>query len=83
MDYKERGFHALCAYDTQDTSRMRTTRVKQEEHQHHNHSKRVVRNLEEWKVGTKGKNLKQDLASTADPTIYLLGGHESPYHTLD
>ena len=31
MDYRERGFHARDAYPTQDTSRMKTPRVKQEE----------------------------------------------------
>ena len=31
MDYKERGSHARGVYLTQDTSRMGTARVKQEE----------------------------------------------------
>ena len=31
MDYRERGSHARGMYPTQDTSRMRTARVKQEE----------------------------------------------------
>ena len=31
MDYRERGFHARRVYPTQDTSRMETVGVKQEE----------------------------------------------------
>ena len=31
MDYRERGSHARGVHPTQDTSRMRTARVKQEE----------------------------------------------------
>ena len=31
MDYGERGYHARCVYPTQDTSRMGTASVKQEE----------------------------------------------------
>ena len=41
---------------------------------------RVVRNLEERNVGTKGKSPKQNLASAKDLTIEL---PETPYHRLD
>ena len=39
--------------------------------------------MEERNVGTKGKNLKQDLTSAKDLTIELHEGRESPYDRLD
>ena len=50
---------------------------------HKNHSNRVVWNLEEKYVGTKGKSPKQGLTSAKDLTIELPEGRESPYHRLD
>ena len=50
---------------------------------HKNNSNKVVRNLEERNVGTKGKSPKQDLISAKDITIQLPEGCESPYHRLD
>ena len=44
---------------------------------------RVVTNLEERNVGTKGKSPKQGLTSAKDLTIELFEGGESPYHRLD
>ena len=62
MDYWER-----------DTSRMGTSRVKQE-------SKRVVRNLEQRNVGTKRKRPKRGLSNVEDLTIELPKGRENFYH---
>ena len=45
--------------------------------------KRVVRNLEERNVGTKGKSFKQGLISAKDLTMELPEGSELPYHILD
>ena len=47
-----------------------------------NNSK-IVRNLEETNVGTKGKSPKQDLNSAKDLTMELPEGCESLYHRLD
>ena len=64
MDYRERGSHARGVYHTQDTPRMGTARVKQEEKKDtENNSKRVVRNLEERNVGKKEKSPKQGLTN--------------------
>ena len=60
---------------------MGTVRVKQEEETDTNNA-RVVRNLEERNMGTKGKSPKQDLSSANDLTIELPGGRESLY-TID
>ena len=49
-------------------------------HENKSDSKRIVRNLEERNVGTKGKSPKQGLTSAEDLTIEL---PESPYHILD
>ena len=49
---------------------------------HKNHSHRVVRNMEERNVGTKG-GLKQDIISAEDLAIELPERHESSYHRLD
>ena len=54
MDYRELRSHARGVYPTQYTSRMETVRVKQEEERDTNNA-RVLRNLEERNVGTKGK----------------------------
>ena len=70
MDYVERGFHARGVYPTQHTSRMGTARVKQEEEADKNNA-RVVRNLEERNVGTKGKSPKQGLTSAKDLPIAM------------
>ena len=68
MNYKERGSYARGVYPTQYTSRMGTARVKQEEDQS---NIRGVRNLEEKKVGTKRKSLKQGLGNAKDLSIEL------------
>ena len=74
IDNREQGSHARGVYPTQDSSRMGTASVKQEEETDKN--KRVVRNLEERKVGTKGKSAKQGLTSAKDPTTELSEGRE-------
>ena len=48
-----------------------------------NHSNRVVGNLEEKNVGTKGKSPKQGLTSAKDLPMELPEGRKSPYHRLD
>ena len=50
---------------------------------HERNRNRVVRNLEEWNVGIKKKNRKQDLTSAKYLTIELPEGCESPNHRLD
>ena len=55
MDFEEQGSHARGVYHTQYTSRMEKARVKQDKGANKNNSKRVVKNLEEMKVGTKEK----------------------------
>ena len=78
MGCRERGTHARGVYATQDTSRMGTAMVKQEEkNRHKNHSNRIVRNMEERNVGTKGKSPKQNLTSAKDLTIELSEGRQS------
>ena len=78
MDYKERGFHERGVYPTQDTSRMKTERVKEEEEADTKIIVRVVWNTEGRNVGTiKGKCTKQGL------TIELSQRRESSYHWLD
>ena len=72
----------VCAYPTQYTSRMGTARVKQEEEIDKNNV-RVVRNLEERNVGTKGKSSKQNLHSAENLTIELPERREFPYHRLN
>ena len=62
----ERGSHARGVYPTQYTSCKGAARVKK----HHKNNARVVRNLEERNVGTKGKNPKQGLTSAKD-YIYI------------
>ena len=57
MDYRERGSHARGVYPSQDTSRMGTARVRQEQETDTTIA-RVVRNLEERNEGTKGKSPK-------------------------
>ena len=82
MNYRERGSHARGVYSTQYTLRMRSARVKQEEEADKNNV-RVVRNLEETNVGTKGENPKPGLTSAKDLIIELFEGRESTYHRLD
>ena len=48
MDHRKRGFHARGVYPTQDISRMKTVKVKQEEET----DTKVIRNMEESNVGT-------------------------------
>ena len=55
-------------YPTQYTSSMGTARVKGEEETDTRKCKRVKRNLEERKVGTKKKSPKQSLTSAKDQT---------------
>ena len=50
---------------------------------HKRNSNRVVRNLEEMNVGTKGKSPKQGLITAKDLPIELSEGCDSPYHRLD
>ena len=50
---------------------------------HKRNSNRVVRNVEERNVGTKGKRPKQGLISAKDLPIELSEGCESPYHRFD
>ena len=74
--------HEMCIrYPTQYTSRM-GTKVKQKEETYKNNA-RVVKNLKERNVGTKGKNPKENLTSANNLTIELPEGRESPYHRLD
>ena len=58
MNYSERGSHARGVYLTEYTSRMGTAMMKQEKEADKNHSNRVVWNLEEKNVGTKGESPK-------------------------
>ena len=44
-----------------------------------NNSRRLVRNLEERDVGTKGKSPKRDLSSAEDLTIELPEGHRQKF----
>ena len=62
---------------------MRTVRATQEKETDIRIIARVVRNLEEKNVGTKGNSPKQDLTSARDITRGLLEVRESPYHILD
>ena len=48
MDFRERGSHARGIYPTQDTSRMASTKVKQEEEAD---TRVIVRNIEGRNVG--------------------------------
>ena len=57
IDYRERGSHTRGVNPTHYILRMETARMKQEEEKDKNNV-RVVRNLEERDVGTKGKSLK-------------------------
>ena len=69
-------------YPTQYTLRMGTARVKQEEELDKNNA-RILGNLKERNVGTKGKSPKQDLTSAKDLTIELPEEREFPYYRLD
>ena len=61
---KERGYHARDVHPTQDTPRMGTVNMRQEEETDTNNAReQVVRNLEE--------SPKQDPSSAKDPTIEL------------
>ena len=65
--------HEVCP--TQDTSRMGTARVKQEEEAD---TRIAARNLQEMNVGTKKRNLKEGLNSAKVLTIMLPEVHDSP-----
>ena len=70
MDYRERGPHARGVYPTQDTSRMETARLKQEEEE----DTRII--VEYMKYGRyeehyKRKSAKQGLICAKDLTIEL------------
>ena len=71
MDYTERGSHARGVYPRQYTSRMGTVSMKQESS-----------DLQERKVGTKGKKLKQHLTSTKDPVVLLYWYYHILYISL-
>ena len=82
MDCREWEYHAQGVYPTLDTSRMRISRVKQEEEDTRViNSKRVLRNLEERNVSTTKKSPKQGLTSAEDLTVMFLEGRDSP--TID
>ena len=84
INCRERGSHARDVYPTQYTSCMGTARVKQEEEADTRIMRdRVVRNMEEKNVGTKGKSPKQDLTSADDLTIELPEERGSPNDRLD
>ena len=51
-----------------------------ERNRHKNNSKRVVRNLKERNVSTKGKSPKQGLTCAKHPTIELPTVRECPHH---
>ena len=70
MYSRKRGSHARGFYPKQDTSRMRTARMKQEgKSRDKNNSERVVRNMEDRNVGVKRKSFRQGLTSAEDLTI--------------
>ena len=48
----------------------------------HKNNTRVIRNLEEKNVGTRGKSSRQDPTSAKNLTIELPEGCASPYHRL-
>ena len=50
---------------------------------YNNHSNRVVRNMEERNVGTKGKSPKQDLTSPKELTTEISEGSKSLYNKFD
>ena len=70
-------------YCVGNTARAWDRRDKRRSSKHLSNSKRVVRNLEEWNVGTKGQRPKQDITRAKAPTIELSEGHELLYHRLD
>ena len=55
MDCRERGSHARDMYPTQDTSRMGTARVKEEEEED---TRVVVKEEKIWKKGTWVRKMK-------------------------
>ena len=55
MDCMERGSHARVVYSTQNTSRIRAARVKQDEKTDKNI---IEKDYEKWNVDAKEKNLK-------------------------
>ena len=71
-----RGSHARGMHPTQDTSRMGTARVKQEEEAD---TRIIVRNIEE----RKGEGSQQGITSANDLTIELYELRESLYHISD
>ena len=84
MDNRERGSHARSVYPTQDSPRIETARIKQEEETDTRIT--VIEQYEIQKksnVDTKGKSPKHDITSAKDLTIEHNEGRESPYHRLD
>ena len=82
MDCMERWSHARGVYPTQHTSRMETTRVKEEE----GSNTRIIGSM---KYGTKerghykGGKSQTTPTSAKDLTIGLSEGRESPYNRLE
>ena len=63
--------HARGVYLTQDTSRIETARVTQEaEADTRIIYSKIVRNVEEKNVGTKGRSLKQGLIIAKDNNLH-------------
>ena len=75
MDYMKRGSHAWGVYPTHYTSRKSEPRGR---NRHMSNSNRVVRNLEERNVGSKGKSPKQGLTRAEVLTIMLTSGSDLP-----
>ena len=78
IDYRERGFHAQGVYPTQDISRMRTARAKQEAN-----ARIVKKYMEESNVGTKRKSPELGQTRAIDLTKMILEGRDSTYHRSD
>ena len=77
IDYRERGFHArgyLAHGSNKGVARGRS--------RHENTKKRVVRNMEERKVGTKEEKPQTRPTIVKDLTIELSEERYSPYHRL-
>ena len=76
MKCREQGSYARGVYPTQYTSSMGTASAKKEVGAGviAYNSNRVVRNLEERNVGTRGKGLKQGLISAKDLILQLPEG---------
>ena len=72
MDCRERRSHAQeCASHTGYLARGNSKDEERGKNRHKNNSKRVVRNLKERNVGTKGKSPTQVLTSAENLTMEL------------